>query len=196
MTWENNKGCGSAIPRNFPVFSLLAGNFARRTVSARLRAPPRSLECREPFPPFSARYAEYAHFRDTPSTNWAGENGLAGSKIGHLPKRFSGRQMRSPVSQSRLRRMQCDHKPWGLYNRLTLTAWSALLSAVPCRSIREDAFKSEHPPAPHRARLFPPDRSVRLWNLRSGRMWAKVSTVSLLSAKMGLVLSQGCQQVS
>ena len=38
---------GQQNSRKIPVFTLFAGNFGRRTVSARLRAPPRSLDRRE-----------------------------------------------------------------------------------------------------------------------------------------------------
>jgi hypothetical protein len=48
--------------RKFPVFFPVSREFHRRKVSARLRAPPRSPECREMLPSLPASSANYAHF--------------------------------------------------------------------------------------------------------------------------------------
>ena len=51
-----------AKTREFPVFFPVSREFGRRMVSARLSAPPDSLDCREFLPLLSTKYANSAHF--------------------------------------------------------------------------------------------------------------------------------------
>ena len=64
--------------RKFPVFFPVSREFWRRRVSARLRAPPASLNRRETASPFAAKYAKMPVFRNISSAKWTGENGLPG----------------------------------------------------------------------------------------------------------------------
>src|ERR1700691_309534 len=60
----------------FPVIFPVSREFGGRRVSARLRAPPRSLNCREIPPPVPRNTRKMPHFHDNSSTNRTAENAL------------------------------------------------------------------------------------------------------------------------
>src|SRR6266478_5335370 len=64
----------------FPVKFPVSREFGQRKVSARLPAPPASLNRRETAPPFAAKYAKMPVFCNISSAKWTGENGLPGIK--------------------------------------------------------------------------------------------------------------------
>src|ERR1700733_4926390 len=71
--------------RKFPVIFPVSREFGRRKVSARLRAPPRSLHCREFLPLFPAKCANMPVFSDFCATNRTAENGLVGIECSRCP---------------------------------------------------------------------------------------------------------------
>jgi hypothetical protein len=71
--------------RKFPVIFPVSREFSRRKVSARLRPPPYSLDCRE-FPLDLRRNTRNMPvFRDYFQTNRTGENGPLSNEGGHCP---------------------------------------------------------------------------------------------------------------
>jgi hypothetical protein len=64
--------------RKFPVIFPVSREFGRRKVSARLRPPPVSLNCREIPPPVAENTRNTPVFRYCYQINRTGENGLLG----------------------------------------------------------------------------------------------------------------------
>ena len=69
-------GFGGPIFQNFPVKFPVSREFGQRKVSARLSAPPHSLECREIRWAFPDNHAKSPPIFDFPSSNRTGDNGL------------------------------------------------------------------------------------------------------------------------
>ena len=83
----------------FPVKFPVSREFGQRKVSARLPAPPASLNCRETAPPFAPKCAKYARIRKFSSAKRTEENELLGiewrqfaglSLVGTSAVRFQG----------------------------------------------------------------------------------------------------------
>ena len=71
--------------RKFPVIFPVSREFSRRKVSARLRAPPASLNCREIPLHLPRNTRKMPVFRNISSSNRTGENGPLISLGGHRP---------------------------------------------------------------------------------------------------------------
>jgi hypothetical protein len=97
--------------RKFPVFFPVSREFSRRRVSARLRAPPDSLKCREIAPSFVQKSPENSaipQFRNNCLRSGLKKMALLTSQPRFLAFLSEG-QIRSPVSAT----------PLGEYNAIT-----------------------------------------------------------------------------